>query len=91
MPKVLTAAQQEDYLEAIVQVTLDNFSMAWRLVDLLINYKESHFPPPTATVHLRGQVRQWTFQAPIAVSLYACHQYGDSRLQAFVRVFRADM
>jgi hypothetical protein len=55
MPQVLTAAEQQDCLESIVQVTLDNFSMAWRLVDLLITYKASNLPPPTATVHLRGQ------------------------------------
>ncbi len=55
MSHVLSAAQQEDCLESIVQVTLDNFSMTWRLVDLLISYKASNFPPPTATVHLRGQ------------------------------------
>ena len=55
MPKILTAAQQEDCLDSIVQVTLDNFSMTWRLVDLLISYKASNVPPPAATVHLRGQ------------------------------------
>ena len=54
MPQVLSAAQQEDRLESIVQETLDNFSMAWRLLDLLIVYKTSNFPLPTATVHLRG-------------------------------------
>lgn len=54
MPQVLSAAQ-EDYLESIVQVTLDNFSMTWRLVDLLITYRASNFPPPTATLHLRGE------------------------------------
>ena len=55
MPPILTAAEQKDCLDSIVQVTLDNFSMAWRLVDLLITYKASNLPPPTATVHLRGQ------------------------------------
>jgi hypothetical protein len=54
MSQVLSTAQQEDCLESIVQVTLDNFSMAWQLVDLLITYKASNFPPPIATVHLRG-------------------------------------
>ncbi len=54
MPQILSPAQQEDCLESIVQVTLDNFSMAWRLVDLLITYKASNLPPPTATVLLRG-------------------------------------
>jgi hypothetical protein len=54
MPQVLSAAQQEDCLESIVQETLDNFSMAWRLVDLLIIYKTSNLPLPTATIHLRG-------------------------------------
>ena len=55
MPQILTAAQQEDYFDSIVQVTLDNFSMTWRLVDVLIAYKASNLPPPTATVYLRGQ------------------------------------
>lgn len=55
MPQVLTATQQEDCLDSIVQVTLDNFSMTWRLVDLLITYNAANLPPPTATVHLRGQ------------------------------------
>jgi hypothetical protein len=54
MPKVLSAAEQEDCLESIVKLTLDNFSMAWRLVDVLIIYKASNLPDPEATVHLRG-------------------------------------
>jgi hypothetical protein len=54
MPQVLSAAEQEDRLESIVQETLDNFSMAWRLVDLVITYKASGFSLPAATVHLRG-------------------------------------
>jgi hypothetical protein len=54
MPQVLSAAQQEDRLESIVQETLDNFSMTWRLVDVLIIYKASNLPPPIATVFLRG-------------------------------------
>lgn len=54
MPQILTTAQQDDCLQSIVQVTLDNFSMAWRLVDLLIMYKASNLPPPTATIVLRG-------------------------------------
>ena len=36
MAQILTQQQQEDCLSSIVQVTLDNFSMAWRLLDLLI-------------------------------------------------------
>jgi hypothetical protein len=55
MAQLLNPAQQEECLESIVQVTLDNFSMAWRLVDLLITYNAANLPPPTATVHLRGQ------------------------------------
>ena len=55
MPIALSAAEQQDCLESIVGVTLDNFSMTWRLLDLLIAYKASNLPPPTTTVHLRGQ------------------------------------
>ena len=55
MPHVLNPAQQADCLESIVQVTLDNFSMTSLLVDILIAYQGSNLPPPTATVHLRGQ------------------------------------
>ncbi len=55
MPHVLNPTQQADCLESIVQVTLDNFSMAWRLVDLLITYQALKLPGPAATVHLRGQ------------------------------------
>jgi hypothetical protein len=54
MSHVLSLARQEYHLESIVHETLDNFSMAWRLVDLLITYKASNLPPPTATVLLRG-------------------------------------
>jgi hypothetical protein len=55
MPQVMNATHQEDCLESIVQVTLDNFSMTWRLVDLLITYRASNLPPPTAILHLRGK------------------------------------
>ena len=55
MQHVLSPAQQADCLESIVQVTLDNFSLAWRLVDLLITYQALNLPGPAATVHLRGQ------------------------------------
>ena len=55
MTQVLNQAEQKDFLENIVGLTLDNFSMALHLADLLIIYKASDFPPPTVTVHLRGQ------------------------------------
>jgi hypothetical protein len=55
MPRVLSAAEQEDCLESIVGVTLDNFSMTRYLFDLLIIYGASNFQPPTATLHLRGE------------------------------------
>lgn len=55
MPQVLSVAQQDEFLEDTVQPPLDNFSMARHLVDLLTAYKAAGFPPPTATVHLRGQ------------------------------------
>ena len=55
MPQVLSVAQQDEFLEDTVQPTLDNFSMARHLVDLLIAYKAANFPLPTATVLLRGQ------------------------------------
>ena len=55
MPKVLNPAQQEDCLKTIVGMTLDNFSMASLLANLLITYEALKLPPPTATVLLRGQ------------------------------------
>ena len=55
MPKVLNPAQQEVCLKDIIGMTLDNFSMASRLAELLITYKARNLPWPTATVLLRGQ------------------------------------
>jgi hypothetical protein len=55
MPKVLNPAQQEDRLKDLVVETLDNFSMASLLADLLITYRELNLPPPTVAVLLRGQ------------------------------------
>jgi hypothetical protein len=54
MAHILTQQQQEDCLSSIVQVTLDNFSMTWRLLDLLIKNNASK-PPPRATILLRGE------------------------------------
>src|SRR5262245_54996735 len=52
---LLTPAQQEEFLQDRVLVTLDNFSLAWRLLDLLITYTAAKVPPPSATVFLRGK------------------------------------
>lgn len=54
MPTVLTPAQQENHFGLLKEVTLDNFSMAWRLVEVLIQYRAGNLPPPQATLLLRG-------------------------------------
>jgi hypothetical protein len=51
---LLTATQQHELFEKF-GLTLDNFSLAWRLADLLIEYAVQELPPPRATIHLRGE------------------------------------
>jgi hypothetical protein len=55
MPQTLSTVKQDEFLEDIVQTTLDNFSMAWHLVSLLIAYKRANLPLPAATIYLQGQ------------------------------------
>lgn len=55
MPLILTQEQQNEQLQDIVRETLDNFSLAWRLLDVLIQYRAANLPPPRAIVHLCGQ------------------------------------
>jgi hypothetical protein len=55
MPLILTQEQQDEQLQDIVRDTLDNFSLAWRLLDVLIKYGAANLPPPRAIVHLCGQ------------------------------------
>jgi hypothetical protein len=55
MLQSLSEAEREEFLEDIVQTTLDNFSMARHLVSLLIAYKEANLPLPSATIYLQGQ------------------------------------
>ena len=50
----LTAREQEEYLTDIVGVTLDNFSMASRVAELLMTYAAARLPPPNVTVLFRG-------------------------------------
>src|SRR6266511_2885441 len=52
--RTLSAKEQEEELASIVQVTLDNFSMAWRIAEMLMTYSAARLPPPSATVLFRG-------------------------------------
>jgi len=54
---VLSESEQERILESTVAISLDNFSLASRIADLLIEYAEAHLPPPRATIHLLGDGR----------------------------------
>src|ERR1041385_8596367 len=52
---MLTQSEQEERLGHFVETVLDNVSLTWRLVNVLITYKANNWPPPQATVFLRGQ------------------------------------
>jgi hypothetical protein len=53
---ILSSAKQEERLESIVQETLDNFSMARHLANVLFLYRNANLPYPRATVCLEGQL-----------------------------------
>ena len=57
MPAPLPEAQQEEILRSTIALSLDNFSLAWRIADLLVEYAESGLAPPRATIHLLGAGR----------------------------------
>jgi hypothetical protein len=57
MPRLLSESEQEDIFRSKIAVSLDNFSLAWRVAELLIEYYEAGLPPPRATVRLLGDGR----------------------------------
>jgi len=56
VPTILNPEKQQERLDTIVQETLDNFSMARHLADLLILYGNAKLPAPRVTVHIEGQL-----------------------------------
>ena len=57
MPYPLSELEQEEILHSKIELSLDNFSLAWRVADLLIEYGEGELRPPQATVVLAGEGR----------------------------------
>lgn len=57
MSNVLAKSEQERILQSTIALSLDNFSLAWRVVDLLIEYAEAGLRPPSATIRLVGEGR----------------------------------
>ena len=57
MTTPLCPAEQDLLIESTIALMLDNFSLAWHVADLLIEYAASSVPPPTATVLLQGSAR----------------------------------
>jgi hypothetical protein len=53
----LTTTQQHDLFEKF-GLALDNFSLAWRVADLLLEYAVQELPPPRATIQLVGEGRE---------------------------------
>ena len=50
----LSKSEQDNILQSRIGLSLDNFSLAWRIADLLIEYEEAGLRPPRATIHLLG-------------------------------------
>jgi hypothetical protein len=57
MPHVLPKSEQERILQSTIALSLDNFSLAWRVADLLIEYRGAGLRPPRATIRLLGEGR----------------------------------
>lgn len=55
MANLLTPEEQDRILRGSIALTLDNFSLAWRIADVLIEYMTGALPPPQATVTILGQ------------------------------------
>ena len=55
MPTPLSKADQEEILHSKIGLSLDNFRLAWRIADLLIEYAEAALPPPRAMIRLLAQ------------------------------------
>jgi hypothetical protein len=54
MSTILSPEKQENRLRDFVQETMDNFSMARCLADLIILYRKARLPLPQATLHIEG-------------------------------------
>jgi hypothetical protein len=57
MPSLLNESEQEHIFRSKISLSLDNFSLAWRVAELLIEYAEAGLQPPRATVRLLGTGR----------------------------------
>lgn len=57
MSHVLSEPEQERILQSTIELSLDNFSLAWHVADLLIEYREADLQPPCAIIRLVGDGR----------------------------------
>jgi hypothetical protein len=57
MSTPLSEAEQDEIFHSKIALSLDNFSLAWRVADLLIEYAEAGLPPPRATIRFLGGAR----------------------------------
>lgn len=57
MAALLSKSEREDILRSRIGLSLDNFSLAWHIADLLIEYAQAGLPPPRATIRLLGTGR----------------------------------
>jgi hypothetical protein len=57
MTATLSQSERDRLLDEAIGLTLDNFSLAWRVADLLIAYAAASVPPPQAIVRLIGRAR----------------------------------
>jgi hypothetical protein len=53
---ILSPEKQEFHLQNFAQETIDNFSMAGHVADLIISYRKAKVPLPRATVHFEGNL-----------------------------------
>lgn len=53
----LSLLEQDRVIKNTISLTLGNFSLAWHVIDLLIDYAAANLPPPEATVSLKGRGR----------------------------------
>jgi hypothetical protein len=56
MSTILNPDKQEERLQDFVQETMDNFSMARCLANLIIQYRKAGFPLPQATLRIDGML-----------------------------------
>ena len=68
MPTILSPDQQEYRLQDFIQETMDNFSMARCLANLIINYRNAGYPLPQATLLIQGDLTP----VPIRLEAQTC-------------------